>query len=101
MGVELTSLVVILGMALATYATRAGGLLILGRVRPSPRLSAWLGHIPGSVLASIVAPVLLTTGPAEALAGLLTALVAWRTRSMPLAMVVGVASVWMLRPWLN
>ena len=36
------SVLTILGMALATYATRAGGLWLMGYVKPSPRVERWL-----------------------------------------------------------
>jgi uncharacterized membrane protein len=94
---ETAALLAILGMGLVTYATRAGGLWLMGRLPTSPRLEAWLRQIPGAILISIVAPAALTTGPAEALASLATVLVAARTRNLLLAMVVGVAVVWALR----
>jgi uncharacterized membrane protein len=84
-------------MALVTYATRAGGLWLMGRVPMSSRVEAWLRQVPGAILVSIVAPTALARGPADALAAAATALVALRTRSLVLAMLVGVAAVWALR----
>ncbi|MDY7075897.1 MAG: AzlD domain-containing protein [Chloroflexota bacterium] len=69
----------ILGMALVTYATRAGGLWLMGRVKPSPRVERWLRHIPGAVLISIVAPIVAASDPAELLAMLATVVVGART----------------------
>jgi branched chain amino acid efflux pump len=97
MEVDPIHLLTILGMALATYATRAGGLWLMGRVTASPGIEAWLRHIPGAVIISIVAPQALTSGPAEALASLATVLVAAVTRSLILTLVVGVVAVWVLR----
>jgi uncharacterized membrane protein len=94
---EQAALLTILGMGLVTYATRAGGLWLMGRVPSSPRLEAWLRQIPGAILVAIVAPVALTSGPAALVAALATAAVAARTRNLLLAMVVGVALVWALR----
>jgi len=91
------TLLAILLMALATYATRAGGLWLASRLRLSRRVEAWLDHIPGAILVSIVAPVVLASGPAEALAGLAVVLVAWRMGSLPVAMVTGVCTVLVLR----
>ncbi len=51
-----------------TYLTRIGGIWLMGRVTPSPRVEAWLRNIPGAVLVAIVAPDALTHGPADALA---------------------------------
>lgn len=84
-------------MALATYATRAGGLWLASRLGLSGRVEAWLGYIPGAILVSLVAPAVLASGLAEALAALAVVLVALRTRSLPLAMVVGVGAVLLLR----
>jgi uncharacterized membrane protein len=87
----------ITGMALVTYATRAGGLWLMGRVRPTPRVEAWLRHLPGAILAALIAPAALASGPAEALATAVTVLVAARTGSVLGAMVAGVATAWGLR----
>ena len=84
-------------MALATYATRAGGLWLASRLDLSGRVEAWLGYIPGAILVSLVAPAVLASGLAEALAGLAVVLVAIRTASLPLAMVVGVGAVVLFR----
>jgi uncharacterized membrane protein len=90
-------LLTILGMALVTYATRAGGLLLMSRVTLSPGVEAWLRNIPGAVLVSLVAPTVLAGGAPEALGSAATVLVALRTRNLPLAMVAGVGVVWAMR----
>ncbi len=95
MGTE--AFVTIVGMGLVTYLTRAGGIWLVGRFRPSPRVETWLRQVPGAVLVSIVAPVALTSGPAEVLATVATILVAIRTKSLLLAMIAGVAAVKLLR----
>ncbi len=97
MRVDLLTLLTILGMGLVTYATRAGGLFVIGRVRMSPFMQKWLGYLPGCVLLAIVAPSIYTGGVGDAAAGLATLVVALRTRNLALAMVVGVASVVLLR----
>lgn len=84
-------------MAVATYFTRVAGLFLVGRVRLTPRVEAFLGAIPGAVIVSIVAPSALAQGPAEALAALAVLAIAARTKSLPLAMAVGVGAVWALR----
>ena len=91
------ALITILGMALVTYATRAGGFWLMGLVSPSPRIEAWLRQIPGAVLVAIIAPTVLASGLAETLAALASALVALRTKNVLVAMVVGVGAVWVLR----
>lgn len=91
------ALIAILGMALATYATRAGGLWLMGFVKPSPRMEAWLHALPGAVLVALVAPAVVSGGLAAAVAALATLLVALRTKNLLLAMVIGVVLVWVLR----
>jgi uncharacterized membrane protein len=97
MQVGAEALLAIAGMALVTYLTRIGGLLLYNRGPIGARAEAVLRHVPGAVLTAIVAPVVLGGGWAELLAGLATVLVAWRTRSLLLAMLVGVGVVYMLR----
>ena len=97
MALDTLTLLTIVLMALATYATRAGGLWLASRLALSERAEAWLDYIPGAILVSIVAPVVLAGGIAEALAALAVILVAWRTGNLPIAMVTGVCAVLLLR----
>jgi len=94
---DATPMLVICAMGAVTYLTRAAGLFIANRVRITPRAEAFLSAIPGAVLVSIVAPAACTQGPAEAAAALGTLAVAARSKSLPLAMAVGIALVWALR----
>lgn len=94
---ETLTLIAILGMALVTYVTRAGGFWLMGLVTPSPRIEAWLRQIPGAVMVAIVAPTIFASSLAETLAALATVLVAIRTKNVLAAMVIGVAAVWLLR----
>ena len=95
--VDPPTLLAILLMALATYATRAGGLWLASRFDLSERAGAWLDQIPGAILVSLVAPTVVTGGLAEALATLAVVLVAVRSGSLPAAMVTGVGAVLVLR----
>ncbi len=88
------ALITILGMALVTYITRAGGFWLMGLVTPSPRIEAWLRQIPGAVLMAIIAPTALASSFAETLAALATALVA---QNVLVAMLIGVGTVSLLR----
>jgi uncharacterized membrane protein len=93
MGVEPKVLVAILLMAIVVYAARAGGLWLASRVEISGRVEAWLDYLPGAILVSIVAPTVLTSGPAEALAALAVVLVALRSGGLLLATATGVVVV--------
>src|SRR5438045_3510210 len=90
-------LVTVLGMALVTYATRAGGLVLVSRVKLSRRAERWLTQLPGAVLVAIVVPEVLKSGVAGVVAGLITVAVAVRTGSLLLAMLLGVVSILGLR----
>src|SRR5690348_2102053 len=90
-------LVTVLGMALVTYATRVGGLVLVSRVKLSGRAERWLTQLPGAVLIAIVVPEVIKSGIAGMVAGLITVVVAWRSSSMLLAMVLGVLSIFGLR----
>jgi uncharacterized membrane protein len=54
-------------------------------------------HIPGAVLASLVAPAILSGSIAEAIAAAGTALAYFLTRNLFAAMVAGVAVVFIAR----
>jgi uncharacterized membrane protein len=94
---SLEALITILGMAGVTYAIRAGGLLLANRLPSTGFVAAWLRHLPGAVLAALVAPAILKGGPAEWLAAAATALIYALTRNLFVAMVGGVVAVFLLR----
>src|SRR5215212_3494253 len=100
MQINIATLATIIGMALVTYATRVGGLWMLGWFQLSPRFDAWLRHVPGAVLVAIVAPLVATGGVPNAAAALATAIIATRTNNLLLAIVGGVGIVWALRTYL-
>lgn len=91
------SVAAIAGMAVGTYLTRAAGLFLMSRIRVGPRLTNFLNAVPGAIIISIVAPQVLGAGPAEMAAGAATLTVAVKTRNLPLAIVAGVLTVWLLR----
>jgi uncharacterized membrane protein len=95
--VSLEALITILGMAAVTYAIRAGGLLLAGRLPQTGFAAAWLKHIPGAVLASLVAPAIVNGTPAEAIAAGVTLLAFLLTRSLLAAMAAGVLAVYLVR----
>ena len=91
------ALLAILGMALVTYATRAGGVLLMGLVPVTPRVEAFLRHLSSSVLVALVVPAALKGGTAALLAVAVTLLVMAATRQMAVAMVAGVVAAALLR----
>ena len=91
------ALMAITGMALVTLATKAGGLLLANRLPQTGFIAVWMRHIPGAVLASLVAPAIVTGSPAEILAALATALMFLVTRNLFAAMATGVLAVFLVR----
>lgn len=84
-------------MALATFAIRAAGLLLADRLPRAGFFAAWLRHMPGAVLAALVAPAIVGGGLAELVAASLTALAFLATRSLFAAILVGVLAAYLAR----
>ncbi|WP_442583085.1 AzlD family protein [Mesorhizobium sp. ASY16-5R] len=81
--------IVLWGAAL-TYLTRIGGHLILSRFETvHPRIEAALNVVPAAVLTTLVAPALLTAGPAEFVALVVTAIVSLRYGMLALFLAGG------------
>jgi len=91
------TIIAIVLMALATYATRVGGLWLASRLPLSGRVEAWLGYIPGAILVSLVAPVIVSGGIVEALAALAVVAVALKGGNLLASMLTGVGAVLILR----
>ena len=105
---QITIWLTLLGMALATYATRVITMLAL-RGEIAPWLQRWLGYVPIAVFTALILPPLLlpASGGARALAigpalpaGAVGALVAWRSGNVLLTIIAGLAAFWLLR-WLG
>lgn len=96
MTVDPNTLLAIVAMAIATIATRIGGLVLIRFVTIGETQRRALEAIPPAVLMAVIAPTALVTGPAETIAAVVTALVAMR---LPLlaAVVAGVVTVAILR----
>ncbi len=86
-----------------TFLLRLSFLGALGRessIRPG--LARALGLVPAAVLAALVAPAVAGRGTevdlvtARFTAATLAGLVAWRTRNVPLTLVVGMVVLWVL-----
>lgn len=95
----------LIGMGLITYAIRLALILLLGRLALPERAQRALRLVPPAVLAAIIFPELLrpagaldiSPGNARLLAGLIAALVAWRTKNALLTIGVGMAALWVFQ----
>ncbi|MCX7669236.1 MAG: AzlD domain-containing protein, partial [Anaerolineae bacterium] len=93
----------LVGMGLITYGIRLSLILLLGRVEMPPHLQRALRLVPPAVLAAIIVPEVLRPNGALALsldnprliAGLLAALIAWRTKNALLTIGAGMAALWL------
>ena len=93
--------IAIVGMGLATHATRVSGFYLLRGMNVSGRFKAALDALPPAVLMAVIAPVILTTGIAETIAAVITALAAYLRLPLAVTIVIGIASVIALRAGLS
>ena len=97
----------ILLCALVTIIPRVLPFLVIGSIRYPPLFIAWLRHIPIAVIATLFSKEILLRDaslPADwtdihLIAGLLTLLVAFITRSILFTMLFGVAIYALLQYW--
>lgn len=86
---------------LLTFAMRLSFILTIGRVEPPPLVRRALRYVPPAVLTAIIFPELfmpggaldISLGNARLIAGILAALVAWRTRNVVLTILAGMAAL--------
>ena len=99
MDVEATFLLALAGMALASFACRISGFLLMGYVTITPRVGAALKAIPLSVMVGIVTPAATSGQLPELLALLAVGVVMKLVRNDLAAAVAGAATVAVAR-WL-
>lgn len=92
-------LAAILGMTLATYATRAGGYLLFRALRPPQVVRDMLGYVPGALFVSYVAPALVQGGLQQWVGAAATLAMMLATREMTLSILGGTAAAWMVWTW--
>ncbi len=86
-----------LGMGAITYGIRLSFILLWGKITMPPTLQRSLRFVPPAVLSAIIFPEILRQNGAwnvsplnpRLLAGIIVALVAWRTRNTMLTILVG------------
>jgi branched-subunit amino acid transport protein len=95
---------IMLGIGLLTYGVRLSFILLLEKVEVPDILLRALRFVPAAVLSAIIFPELLahdgtvnfSLGNARLLAGILAALVAWKTKNVVLTILVGMAGLLVL-----
>lgn len=99
----LNEILLVAGMALVTFAMRYPVLALVSKITLPPTLRAALKFIPPAVLTAIIVPALLAPKDQTLdfsltndylIAGIVTALVAWRTKNLLLTLAIGMAALW-------
>lgn len=88
---------VIFWLAAITILIRLTGAMLGQRL---PEHGAWaraLNALPGCLMVSLVSVLVLSGGPQEWLAAAVALLVALATRNLPITMLVGIATIWIIR----
>ena len=95
----------ILTMGIVTFLIRLSFIVAWGKFEMPPLLRRSLRYVPPAVLSAIILPELLrpnsapidfSLGNARWIAGLVAALIAWRTRNALLTIVVGIIVFWVI-----
>ena len=93
------------GAGAVTFALRLSFIALLGRMETPLFLGRALRFVPAAVLTAVVVPLLFyengsleaSLGNERLLAGLVAALIAWRTRSVLFTLGGGMATLWALQ----
>lgn len=96
---------IIIAMGAVTYALRLSMILLFDRVAMPDLIRRALRFVPAAVLSALVVPALLAPDPARHMsidlprfiAGVLAAVVAWRTKNVFLTIGVGMVLLWILQ----
>ena len=101
----MTVWLIMLGLAAGTFLIRASFILVLGDHEMHPLITRALRFVPASVLSALVIPQILTRGNTlrisianpQVIAGIVAALVAWRTKNVVLTILGGMLVLWALQ----
>ena len=96
---------IVIGMGLVTYTVRLLPIALLERIEIPILVQRALRYVPPAVLTAIIFPELLqphgqlnlSFGNARLLAGIVAALVAWRTKNVLLTIGLGMVTLWVLQ----
>jgi uncharacterized membrane protein len=89
--------VAIAGMALVTYLCRIAGVVVMSRVRITPRIERGLRALPGSIIMATILPVIIDAG-LPAMAAIAAAVFVMAVTRIDLAsLAVGLGAISLLR----
>ncbi len=97
----MNEVLLVAGMALVTFLIRYPLLELVGKISLPDRLFKALRYVPPAVLAAIIVPsvimpkgeILLTPANPFLVAGLISALVAWRSKNLLLTVIIGMITL--------
>ncbi|MGO4524979.1 AzlD family protein [Microvirga sp. 2MCAF35] len=91
------SILAIGAMALVTFLCRIAGVVVMSRVRLTPRIERGLRALPGSIILATILPVVIDNGP-PAVVALAAAIVAMAvTRIDIVGLLVGLGTLAVIR----
>ena len=98
-------LLIIIGMALVTFATRFSCVALLKQTGMPEWLERWLKHIPTAILTALIVPALvlpkgqidISFGNHYLIAGVIAALVAYKSRNITVTLALGMGTMLSLR----
>jgi branched-subunit amino acid transport protein len=104
----MTIWVAIIIVGLLTYVTRLSSIVLLGHRKIPASLSRALRFVPPAVLTALIFPALLLSSGNQTItlfnerliAGLIAAIIAWRTKNVMLTIVVGMVVLLLLREYI-
>ena len=91
------SIITIVLMGCATFFVRAAGYWLASRIKLNPVFENWLKYLPGCIIISIVAPLVIQGGIKQWIGALVTIIIMVKTDNILLAMVLGLATVVVIR----
>jgi branched-subunit amino acid transport protein len=98
----------ITGMALVTIAVRYPVLALVGKIPLPDSILRALKYVPPAVLTAIIVPAMVFTPDGSLdlrltnsylVAGIVAAIIAWRSKNLLLTIILGMVTLWLLR-WL-
>ncbi|MTI43323.1 putative membrane protein [Roseibium hamelinense] len=90
---------VVLAMTAATYAMRAGGYWVMGRIPITPRIRRGLESLPGAIIVSTILPIALKGGVSVMVCLALAAAVMAAARKEFIAVFAAMIAVAMVRSY--
>jgi len=95
---------IMVALAIGTFLIRASFIQLLSNREIHPRLARALRLVPASVLSALVVPQILTRDRSlmislanpQLVAGIVAAVVAWRTKNVLLTILSGMVVLWIL-----